>query len=121
MGGRGRRGRRGSGGDRNEPPGSSSSAAACGKGTNNLSINRYRKTIPALKIPRNVLTMSASSVREVWLDWLTASSVAFEYTLEGDALGTLDGLALARPLRHSDILFDPRAALYQNLFPSLVS
>ena len=34
---------------------------------------------------------------------------------------TMDGLALARPLRHSDILFDPRAASYQNLFPSLVS
>lgn len=32
---------------------------------------------------------------------------------------SLEGLALARPLRQSDILFDPRAAAYQRLFPAL--
>ncbi len=34
---------------------------------------------------------------------------------------TLDGLALARPLRQSDILFDPQAMDYQRLFPALTS
>lgn len=32
---------------------------------------------------------------------------------------SLEGLALARPLRHHDILFDPRAADYRRLFPAL--
>ena len=32
---------------------------------------------------------------------------------------TLEGLALARPLRQSDILFDPQAMDYQRLFPEL--
>ncbi len=33
---------------------------------------------------------------------------------------TLEGLQLARPLRPQDVLFDPRAAHYEHLFPSLV-
>ncbi|MEM8971560.1 MAG: AAA family ATPase [Pseudomonadota bacterium] len=33
---------------------------------------------------------------------------------------SLDGLALARPLRQSDILFDPQASAYERLFPSLL-
>jgi ATP-dependent DNA helicase PIF1 len=34
---------------------------------------------------------------------------------------TLEGLALARPLRPTDIMFDPRASDYQRIFPSLLS
>ncbi len=33
---------------------------------------------------------------------------------------SLEGLALARPLRQSDILFDPQASAYERLFPSLI-
>ncbi len=33
---------------------------------------------------------------------------------------SLEGLALARPLRQSDILFDPQASAYERLFPSLM-
>ncbi len=33
---------------------------------------------------------------------------------------SLDGLALARPLRQSDILFDPQASEYERLFDSLI-
>jgi len=32
---------------------------------------------------------------------------------------TLEGLALARPLRFSDIMFDPRATAYESIFPGL--
>lgn len=33
---------------------------------------------------------------------------------------SLDGLSLARPLRQSDILFDPQASAYERIFPSLL-